>query len=486
MGESGHAERAPAPVQPAQWIAQATRGHAVQFYDDTEFLVDGLSGFVGAALSAGDAAVVLATPVHRTGLAAALAARGLDLDLAVRQGRYVALDAAEVLAGCLADGMPDAARFEEQMGALIGCATAAARGAHPRVAVFGEMVALLVQEGQVEAALRLERLWNDLAARHAFTLLCAYPIHSFDHTDDGEVIEQICSAHAHVIPAESYTALDGEQARLRAITLWQQKAEALEREIVERRRVEQTLRERNHELDEAVKARDEFLSVAAHELKTPLTSLRAFAQVLLRDGRGEREISRERLAAALNAIELQTGKLSRLVGRLLTTGQIEASRLRVEPVSTDLAALVRSALPAQPEATGHTVVVDGPERLEALVDPVRFEQVIANLLDNAVKFSPGGGEVTVRLGRAPDGGAWLSVADQGVGVPPDQREQIFERFQQAANGPHLSGMGLGLFITREIVHQHGGTVHLDADAPSGGARFIVTLPPATHASPPVA
>jgi signal transduction histidine kinase len=216
-------------------------------------------------------------------------------------------------------------------------------------------------------------------------------------------------------------------------------------------------------------------------LKAPVTSLRAFAQLLLRDARRQREITPERLDSALAVVQLQTGKLRDLVERLLDTAQIEAGKLRVEPIDTDLAALVHSVLARYHGADNHTFVFDGPEHLEAVVDPVRFEQVITNLLDNAVKFSPEGGIVTLGLEEDDAGNIRFSVTDQGVGIPPDQREAVFNRFHQAHGAHHLSGMGLGLYITREIVELHGGFVRVE-EPEHPGSRLVVGLSRATRRS----
>jgi signal transduction histidine kinase len=280
------------------------------------------------------------------------------------------------------------------------------------------------------------------------------------------------------VPGESYTSLIDEDQRRREIALLQQKARVLATEVAERRRVEEQLRDRNRELSAALAARDEFLSVAAHELKTPLTSLRAFSQLLLRDARRGRGIAPERLEVALAAIELQTGNLNRLLSRLLDATQIEAGRLRVDPVRTDLAALIRSLVERQHLSLDHRVVVEGPEHLSVELDPVGFEQVVASLLENAVRFSPRGGTVTVAFGRDEDGAVWLSVTDEGVGVPADQREAVFHRFHQAHGEPHLSGLGLGLYVAQAIVGLHGGTVHIE-ESDRSGARFIISLPPST-------
>ncbi|MDB5076108.1 MAG: hybrid sensor histidine kinase/response regulator, partial [Chloroflexi bacterium] len=255
------------------------------------------------------------------------------------------------------------------------------------------------------------------------------------------------------------------------------------RDITEHKRMEQTLREKNDALREAVANRDEFLSVAAHELKTPVTSLRGFAQLLLRDTRRKREISSERLESALNAIELHTGKLNQLMERLLNSAQIEAGKLRIELLKTDLVALIHAAIEQQQGDAQQRVIFDGPEQCEAVVDPVRFEQVITNLLDNALKYSPEGGIVTIGLRQGKDCGVELSVTDHGVGIPLDQRAHIFDRFYQAHGERHLSGMGLGLYITREIVYLHGGNLRIE-EPEHTGTRFVVTLPSSTDGARP--
>lgn len=464
--------------RPAHSDAHGVHAHLVQFYEDDAFLLDELCPYIGSALGAGDSCVVIATEAHRTELARRLAEFGFDVAIAARQGRYVALDAAETLSKFMLNGLPDPQRFADVVGGVLARSMESARGDRPRVAAFGEMVALLWADGKPEAAIQLEQLWNDLAHEYSFDLHCAYPMSFFSQAGDGASIEDICATHSHVIPAESYTSLHKEEARLRAIVLLQQKAQALETELQERKRMEQELREKNEELRQAIAARDEFMSVAAHELRTPLTGLRAYAQLLLKDIRQERESTPERLETALHGIELQTGKLSRLIGRLLDSAQIEAGKLRVEPAQTDLVALLHSIVAHQPCSADCALVYKGPDQLEATVDPLRFEQVLTNLLDNAIKFSPQGGVITVELGQGADGSIQLSVTDQGLGIAPEQRQAVFDRFYQAHSEDHMSGIGLGLYITREIVELHGGSVRVEQPE-HPGSRFVVTLPPTT-------
>jgi signal transduction histidine kinase len=298
-----------------------------------------------------------------------------------------------------------------------------------------------------------------------------------------DLINIISKMHGQVIPAESYMALTDTGDRLRAIAILQGKAKRLEAEIEEHRKVQEALQRREVELQKALATRDAFLSVAAHELKTPITSLRAFAQLLLRDARHNQEIAPDRLQFALDAIEVQTGILEQLVVRLLDAAEIETGKLRIEPVRADLVALVRAALATHAVRAQHRLRYEGPDHLEVTVDPVRFEHVITHLLENAIKFSPLGSSVTIGLGYAANGDIELSIADQGVGVPPEQREAIFGRFHQAHGEHHLSGLGLGLYITREIVESHGGSVHIEEPVEKG-SRLVLTLPPLADQAPP--
>ena len=235
---------------PPDWNDLDRCGHVVQFYSDDSFLLEGLSRFIGSALGAGDAGVVIATKPHRDELSLRLQALGLDTARSIKQGRFVSLDAAETLSKFMVDGWPDEARFAEVIGGVLKGVTSAVKGGQPRVAAFGEMVALLWADGQGEAAIRLEQLWNDLAQKHSFYLHCAYPMSGFARSDDSDPILKICAEHSHVIPAESYTELNSEPDRLRSVALLQQKAQALENEVVERRQIERSLRRRESELAE--------------------------------------------------------------------------------------------------------------------------------------------------------------------------------------------------------------------------------------------
>jgi PAS domain S-box-containing protein len=228
----------------------------------------------------------------------------------------------------------------------------------------------------------------------------------------------------------------------------------------------------------AVRARDEFLQIAAHELKTPVSALRAQTQVLAR--RVERsQADRQQVSQGLAVINQQTEKLSRLVVQLLDVSRIDDGKLVIDPRPCDLAACVRSVVCATQVVTDrHNLVVRAPAQAMAVVDDLRIEQVLANLLNNAIRYSPDGGQIEVDMGDAPGDRIYIAVRDHGIGIPAEHRERIFDRFYQAHAG-RLGGMGLGLFISAEIVRQHGGELSMDAPS-DGGARFTMVLPRAPH------
>jgi signal transduction histidine kinase len=222
--------------------------HSVQFYEDEEVFLDGLSEFVGSALGTGGACLVIATRAHRAGLAERLKGWGLDLSVAAKNNRFLSLDAEATLARFMVGGWPDEERFFGTIEPMLLQSKVALRHKGVSIVAFGEMVALLWAAGNCEAALRLEQLWNELARRHSFALRCAYPMGCFGEKSHDALFNRVCGEHNHVIPTESYTALAEEEDRLRMVSALQQKAQTLqaavqdrEHEILQRKHVEEKL-----------------------------------------------------------------------------------------------------------------------------------------------------------------------------------------------------------------------------------------------------
>jgi signal transduction histidine kinase len=255
----------------------------------------------------------------------------------------------------------------------------------------------------------------------------------------------------------------------------------LQREIVERERAEAARSELLKQTQAAVQARDQFLSIASHELKTPLTSLLGYVYVLQRRATKEGSWS-ERNLQSLQVIGNQAQRLNKLVDAMLDLSRIEGGQLNIERVPLDLAALVqRVVAEMQPNLEGQTVELHHPnEQFVIAGDELRLEQVIHNLIGNAAKYSLTGGVIHVDLGRNTTK-AWMTVTDHGIGIPQAALPNLFQRFYRASNvNPRqISGVGIGLYVVKEIVTLHGGEVHV-ASTEGQGSTFTICLPLIVH------
>ncbi|HEX5233802.1 MAG TPA: MEDS domain-containing protein [Silvibacterium sp.] len=192
------------------WDPSEEVAHKVQFYHEDSFLLDQLDQFIAPVIASGNSVILIVDRAHRDGLYDRLRSRGTEFALAVGQERFLLLDAEETLEKFMVNGMPDTTRFDRVVGGRLARLTAAAKSADHRIVAFGEMVAWLWGRGQREAAIRLEQLWNRLAAAHSFQLLCAYPARYFFRQSDRELFMKICAEHTHVYPAERPARVAGE------------------------------------------------------------------------------------------------------------------------------------------------------------------------------------------------------------------------------------------------------------------------------------
>ncbi len=172
--------------------------HKAGFYSDDRFILDDLTQFIGAALKAGNSAIVVATKSRRDSLLLRLQEYGLDIGVAVEQGRYIALDAADALSTFMLDGMPDPVRFLKVLGNLIVTAAEAAKGEQARVAIFGEMCHLLWAQGDAEAAIQVEKLGNQLVKTYHVDILCGYSLSSVQGGMERDIFKRICAEHSAV------------------------------------------------------------------------------------------------------------------------------------------------------------------------------------------------------------------------------------------------------------------------------------------------
>ena len=230
-------------------------------------------------------------------------------------------------------------------------------------------------------------------------------------------------------------------------------------------------------LRDALAARDTFLSVASHELRTPLTPLSLKLEMLAREARALLPSPfAQRVIGYTDATRRQVARLSSLVSDLLDVSRIAAGRFTVEHEPVDLAAVVREVVArVEPQAqrAGSRLTLEVPEHLEAVSDRLRFDQVVTNLVDNAIKYGDGK-PIHVRLSSEP-GWAVLRVVDEGIGIDPAKLDIIFGRYERAVSERHYGGLGLGLYISRSVVEAMGGNV-LASSERGAGATFEVRLP----------
>ncbi|HLY66048.1 MAG TPA: ATP-binding protein, partial [Chloroflexota bacterium] len=234
--------------------------------------------------------------------------------------------------------------------------------------------------------------------------------------------------------------------------------------------------------EELQRQKEQFLAAAAHDLKTPLTSIRGLAQLLeMQIGRFD-PTNAERIKGTLEGIASGTRKMTSLIEELLDLTRIEAmGNLSLNQSQTDMVALARSVIEThKPNAPQHRIeLVTTADHITGNWDEARLERALSNLVGNAIKYSPEGGEVTVRVGTDQSNGTEevvVSVKDGGIGIPAGEVGRIFERFQRGSNVPQgLSGSGVGLPYVRQIVVEHGGAIVVDSK-PGEGSVFTIRLP----------
>ncbi len=287
---------------------------------------------------------------------------------------------------------------------------------------------------------------------------------------DAAVFDARCERMTVAIAAQAGIAMDN--ARL---------YEAAQRTAAERERLLERERAGRVEVERASMMKDEFLSILSHELRTPLASIIGWAGVL------RRRTSDERILAALEPIERNAHVQNQLIDDLLDMSSIRSGKLLLDVRDVDVAGFIDAAVETmRPAAAAKEITLETVHSKEACRvcgDPGRLQQVVWNLVSNAIKFTPRGGKITVGADRS-DGRVSITVSDDGQGIEADFLPFVFDRFRQAdsTNTRRHGGLGLGLSIVKHLVEQHGGTVQVQSDGPGTGASFIVSLPESTNAS----
>lgn len=245
--------------------------------------------------------------------------------------------------------------------------------------------------------------------------------------------------------------------------------------FVELYRHKQSLMATQAELERAVRVRDQFMSMVSHELRTPLNTLFLQAQ-LRRKALASGQVDMEMLRRAGERDERQIRSMIRLIDDMLDVSRMRTGRLSVAPRAADLAVLVRRVvenLSEEAANAGCEMKLSGPEHLPAQCDEFRIEQVVTNLLTNAFRYGRGA-PVEVQLLQGDAGWAGLRVRDHGAGIAPADQQRIFEQFERGASADGVPGLGLGLYISRQIVEAHGGRIELES-TPGKGSAFTVWI-----------
>jgi signal transduction histidine kinase len=479
---------------PPRWGAPRQRSHVAQFYASDAYLLRGVSRFIGTALGAGEAAIAIGTPRHLDGLWRELKRRGLDIARIAKEERYAALDANEILSSFMVNGLPDERKFRAVVGSLVSRTRAKAEGKDKRLAIFGEMVALLWASGQAPAAVCLERLWNDLGRTQAFALHCGYPIQEFRREEHGELFLKICEEHSTVIPEESYAGLTTQGERLRNIAHLQQRAQALENEVGERRRVAEELRKAHDELEKRVAQRtaeleqkNRQISLQTQALEATNQGLRQLSARLLR----VQDEERRRIARDLHD---STGQIVALLSMNLSALQAEAEKSNPEMAKSiaenarmldrvseelrtvsyllhpplldemGLTSAIRWFVDGFAQRSGTRVSLDlrvGDERLPRDLETAIF-RVVQECLTNIHRHSESPTAEIVL--RQVSGMLVLQISDKGKGIPAEKMSQMAS---SRASGVGVRGM-------RERIKDFGGDFELASD--ERGTRISVAIP----------
>lgn len=301
-------------------------------------------------------------------------------------------------------------------------------------------------------------------------------IHPEDQTSCAASLKELMDHPEHIISVQyRYRNKDGSYIWMEA-TASNQIANPLIKGLVVISRDIEKRKLLEHELSEALRVREEFISIITHELKTPVTSIKLQLQMLQRSGRiihqDEQGLRSENLPAMIG----QVNSLERLIDDLLQVSRIKNSKLMYEMHETDLSSLIRTSsgrLKGLLDASQCDVGMEIEEGIKTHCDHLRIEQVLVNLISNIVKYAPGK-PVQLSLKKV-NGVAELRLKDNGPGIPVDKQKDIFKLFSRVSDSHLQGGLGVGLYISANIVEQHKGTLEVES-SPGNGSEFILRLP----------
>ncbi len=307
--------------------------------------------------------------------------------------------------------------------------------------------------------------------------------HDLSHPDDvaatSSIAARISAGERDLITETRYVRPDGSHVWVNSTlaVVYDRQARpsytvAVVQDVTDRKRAEEELRE-------AVRARDEFLSIASHELKTPITPLELQLTSVLGLVRERRhtEVPPEKLESKLEMAVRQIDRLTALINNMLDVTRITSGRLTLARRRVDLRECVRAVVARSRETLKRarcTLTITADDEVIGFWDPIGLETVLSNLLSNAAKFGDGK-PIEITIERSGSSTARLVVRDHGIGIAPEEQSRIFQRFERAVPARHYGGFGIGLWAARQIIEAHGGAVRV-ASEPGAGSTFTVELP----------
>ena len=453
-------ERTPTPQhKPTERVT-----HRVQFYVSDRFLARRVTGFLTPALERGARALVIATAAHKQMFEEAFG-DGPRLHALEAAGRLKWIDAGHLLERLLVNDWPDETRFLAAVAPLVD-------GVPGPIFAFGEMADLLCQTGRPEASVRLEALWNGLLDGRDIALLCAHSMRNFADARQAELFHAVCECHSQVSPAEIERR--SPDARAREVAALQQQGWALQGELRERIKMEVALGDAQRTVLDTHRRRDRFLATLAHELRNPLAPMQNAVQIL-------RATTSSNASFTIEVIDRQVRQMTRLIDDLLDLSRITNGRIELQVRRIAVRDVVQAALetsrPVIDRAGQEIVVTMPPASLHVEADLTRMAQALANVLDNAAKFTQRGGRITLNAERI-DNEAVIVVSDTGIGLQPEMLDRVFEMFTQARQERERApgGLGIGLTVARRLVEMHSGRITAASGGPGRGSTFRISLP----------
>lgn len=437
-------------------IEHASLGdHICLVYDDFAQQMRAVVPFVKQGLERDEACLYITDDRSAESVKSALRAEGVDVDGQVAQGHLSFATKREAYL--------EAGGFEPQvmLDFLEQAVERAVEAGRTGLRITGEMTWALGDEPGCERLIEYEALLNRYFPGSKAVAICQYSRERFSP----EVIRDVLRTHPIAIVGEQVCPNPFFQPP--ELVLGAGGADRQVEWMIERLL---GLRERELALNEALQVRDEFLSMASHELRTPLQALVLRLGSIRKLSADDDGGASERLTRHLDAAHRQLQHLERLVNGLLDVSRAAQGRLQLVTEDLDLREVVEDVVARR---AGGPIEVTAPDPVRGQWDRLRLDQVLDNLISNALKYGAG---KPVRVSvTSEEAGAVLRVADQGVGIAEGDLPRLFQRFARAASGRNFSGLGLGLWISRQIVEAHGGTIELESQV-GVGTTFTVRLP----------